>query len=189
MPATFYGNFPILLPGVIESVSRNGLKKTSGTILYKRGQEEEAVNLAMEMGDLFPDPQIRSTDLGLMELTFDAFSTAGKNNNFIHGTEILNFSKTFSSNSGQQWTVTESWLADTYTTFRVVLAKPTLHVVPPMNFAIRKSLRSRNIIGQPLDDRRSIDIVWTTGIKNISRRNYGPLDEIDVVYGLEAFLP
>lgn len=189
MPATLYGTFPILLPGTTESVSRNGLKKISGTILYKPGQEDEALNLAMESGDLFPDPQIRSTDAGFLELSFDAFSAPNKSKNFLHGTEILNFSKTFSSDSGQQWTVIETWIADTFTTFQVVFANPSISVVPPVNFAISKTLRSRNIIGTPQDDRREINIVWTNSIKNIVRRNYGSLDEIDVVYGLEAFLP
>lgn len=73
---TIYGTFPLLVPGSTESISVYGLKKTSGTILFKAGEEGAALTLAEQNGSVFPDPQVRTTDMGLLEMSFDAYSNS-----------------------------------------------------------------------------------------------------------------
>ena len=210
MPATLYGTFPILLPGTTESVSRNGLKKTSGTILFQPGQEDTAQTLAEEKGTLFPEPQIRTTDMGLLEMSFDAYDNLGTPSQ-VKGSLLVKLSKTFTGFVTAQfdagngpvtyyrpnsWTVNESWFVDTVTIFQVIAATANSGAIPTPSLTLSKTLKSRTVFGvvggsapwgsNNVPGATELNITWTTVIADVSRRNFGNLDEADVTFTAEA---
>lgn len=187
MPATIYGTFPLLLPGKTESISRNGLKRVSGTIAYLAGGYAEALELAETFGTVFPAPQSRTADNGIHELSFEAFSSNGTFS-YLHGTELLNFSKSFEDTTGNRWQINETWLADTFTTFNVVAAQPSGTVIPSVVYNISKVMRTRTISGTQGSGASQLSISWSNVIKSISRRNFGNIDEIDIVYGADGIV-
>lgn len=196
MPATLYGTFPILLPGTTESVSRNGLKKTSGTIFFQPGQEDAAQVLAEEKGTLFPEPQIRTTDMGLLEMSFDAYAATGTSSQ-VRGILLVKVSKTFTGTITSQggitsirptsWTVNESWFVDTITIFQVIAATINSGAITTPPLILSKTLKRRDILGAVGDGgATSLNLNWTTIIADVSRRNFGDLDEADVTFTAEA---
>jgi hypothetical protein len=195
---TIYGTFPLLVPGSTESQSVYGLKKTSGTILFKPGQEADALTLAEESGSVFPDPQVRTTDMGLLEMSFDAYMDTGATSG-VFGTEVLNLSKSFESTITQavgnnppapityNWTVTEIWLADSYTQRKVLAAALGSLFLTATNFALNKRMLKRIITGkQPNGGANNLTLTWTSQVSSVTRRNFGSFDEVDIVTSLAA---
>jgi hypothetical protein len=200
---TLYGTFPILIPGTSTSFSTNGLKKTTGTILYKPGQEAQALLLAKQKGSVFPEPQIRTTDARLLEMSFDAYSGTGKDSRLL-GSRLVKVSKTLSgfatatSNSGQQYyiitscTVVETWVVDTITIFSVISAEAGASQIPNPTVTLTNSLKRRDVIGQVGStslngppQSTTLNITWTQVLADVTRRNFGDLDEVDVTFTLE----
>jgi hypothetical protein len=210
MPTTLYGTFPILLPGTTESVSRNGLKKTSGTILLQTGQEADAQSLAEDYGSIFPAPQIRTTDMGLLEMSFDAYDDTGTPSQ-VKGSLLVKLSKTFTGFESVQfdpgngpviyyrpnsWTVNESWFVDTVTILQVIAATANSGAISTPSLTLSKTLKSRTIFGvvggsapwgsNNVPGATELNITWNAVIADVSRRNFGNIDEADVTYALEA---
>jgi hypothetical protein len=203
---TIYGTFPILVPGTTESTSRNGLQKTSGTILFQPGQQDAALSLAEQNGEAFPDPQTRTTDIGLMEMTFDAYRDTGKGSQ-VRGSLLVKVSKTFSTIEEVtieiggvevtglkvgSFSVVESWVVDTITFFRVVSASAGSSQIPTPSATLTRSFKRRDIIGQVgpavpggADQSTTLNISWTQVLADVTRRNFGELDEVDVTLTLE----
>jgi hypothetical protein len=197
---TIYGTFPLLVPGSTESQSVYGLKKTSGTILFKPGQDGEALTLAEQNGSVFPDPQVRTTDIGLLEMSFDAYTDTGVTSG-VFGTEVLNLSKSFESTITQavgnnppapityNWTVTEIWLADSYTERKVLAAALGSLSLTATTFTLNKRMLKRVITGKlPTNGTgtRTLSITWTSQVSSVTRRNFGTFDEVDIVSSLSA---
>lgn len=194
MPATHYGSFPILLPGVTQSISRNGLQKTSGTILCLPGQEADALSLAEAFGSVFPDVSTRTMDTGLVEVSFDAYQAAGSPTT-LRGSLVVTLSKSFEGTytnsagavAATTWTVVETWLVDTVTTFTTVDSKATSGTVSVSSPALSRSLKKRNILGRVgSGGAGSLTIAWTPDLTDVTRRNFGDIDEADVTYSLTA---
>lgn len=195
MATALYGTFPILLPGTTESVSRHGLKKTSGTIMFKPDQESQARALADAKGSLFPDPQIRSTDMGLLEMLFDAYDDLGSSSG-VFGTDVTNLSKSFEQTTQAvgdnppepyNWTVTEIWLTDSYTEFKTIPASSGSIFLQPATVELHSRMIKRLVSGVlPTNGTQQLTINWSSSVASISRRNFGPLDEIDIVSSLTA---
>lgn len=193
MATTLYGNFPLLLPNKTVSVSLYGLQKTSGTILFKPGQELAARDLAeQEGGAVFPDPQVRTTDMGLLEMSFDAYLDTGVKTG-VFGSEVLNFSKTFESSepsdSRPPWTITEIWITDSYVERKVFPANVTSWFIQPSTFTLYSKMLSRSITGgrpKYSADARTLTLTWATQVSSVSRRNFGTFDEVDIVTSLSA---
>lgn len=189
MPATLYGNFPILLPGMTQSMSRNGLKKTSGTILCRPDQEAEASAMAQEYGSIYPDITTRTTDMGLLEVSFDAYQDAGTPTS-VRGVLAITLTKSFTGTytSGRTtadttWTVIESWIVDTYTVFKTSPASLNAFSIGNEVPLLNKSMKQRRTIGRVgSGGSRALTITWLTEIANISRRNFGDTDEVDITY-------
>ena len=198
MATTYYGTFPILLPSKTESVSLNGLQKTSGTIWFQPGQADSARSLAEANGSVFPDPQVRTTDMGLLEMVFDAYLDAGAPTG-VFGSEVLNLSKSFETSITQavgnnppapiayNWTITEIWIADSYTEKKVLsasLGSVSLQAVPRF---LGKRLLKRVLTGkQPSGVSSSLSITWASQVTSVTRRNFGDFDEVDIVTSLAA---
>jgi hypothetical protein len=197
---TLYGTFPLLVPGSTESTSVYGLKKTSGTILFKPGQEGEALALAEESGSVFPDPQIRTTDMGLLEMSFDAYTDTGATSG-VFGTEVLNLSKSFESTITEavgnnppapityNWTVTEIWIADSFTERKVLAATLGSVFLTVSQNSLNKRMLKRVITGKrPIGTitASSLTITWTSQVSSVTRRNFGSFDEVDIVTSLAA---
>jgi len=188
---TLYGTFPILVPGFTESTSVYGLKKTSGTILFKPGQDGEALALAEQRGSVFPDPQIRTTDMGLLEMSFDAYENTAATSG-VFGTDTVNLSKTFEQTVGQntqRWTVNEVWIVDSYTERKVFPATYNsifINTTSPRVLGTR--LLKRFIVGdRPLDGTNSsVPLTWQSQVSSVTRRNFGIYDEVDVVTSFVA---
>jgi hypothetical protein len=197
---TLYGTFPLLVPGSTESQSVYGLKKTSGTILFKPGEEGAALDLAEESGSVYPDPQVRTTDMGLLEMSFDAYTNTGATSG-VFGTEVLNLSKSFESTITQavgnnppapityNWTITEIWLADSYTQRKVLAAALGSIFLEASAFTLNKRMLKRIITGKrPIGTitASSLSITWTSQVSSVTRRNFGSFDEVDIVTSLAA---
>jgi hypothetical protein len=197
---TLYGTFPLLVPGSTESTSVYGLKKTSGTILFKPGQEGEALALAEESGSVFPDPQVRTTDMGLLEMSFDAYTDTGATSG-VFGTEVLNLSKSFESTITEavgnnppapityNWTVTEIWIADSFTERKVLAATLGSVFLTVSQNSLNKRMLKRVITGKrPIGTitASSLTITWTSQVSSVTRRNFGSFDEVDIVTSLAA---
>jgi hypothetical protein len=200
---TFYGEFPILLPGTTESVSRNGLKKITGTILFKPGQQDEARGLAEQSGALFPDPQVRTSDTGLLEMTFDAYEDTGRSSGVL-GSEIINLSKSFETTVIQavmnqdvgnntpalipyNWTITEIWVADSHVQFSVLLATLGSVFLNASPVTLQRRMLKRVITGKrPSGGASSLQITWASNVSSVTRRNFGSFDEVDIITSLDA---
>jgi hypothetical protein len=195
---TFYGDFPILVPGTTESVSRNGLKKITGTILFKPGQQDEARDLAEQSGALFPDPQVRTSDTGLMEMTFDAYQDTGRRTE-VRGSEIINLSKSFETTVTQavgnnppapipyNWTITEIWVADSHVQFSVLLATLGSVFLNPSPVILQRRMLKRVVTGKrPSGGASSLQITWASNVSSVTRRNFGSFDEVDIITSLDA---
>ena len=227
MATTIYGTFPLLVPGKTETVSRNGLKRISGTILFKPGQDAQANVLVLSEGEPFPAPQVRKTDMGLLEMAFDAYQNTNSSSGAF-GTEVLNLSKSFSEQTfenipfppafpnpsdtttftyqgyiwrwdgsswvGPQpkliyfnWTVTEVWLADSYTEHKVMGA-----LGGSMNLAVSASTLNKRLLtsrvtgNRPSGGTASLSLAWASQVSNVTRRNFGVYDEVDIVTSLVA---
>lgn len=187
--ATLYGTFPILLPGKTQSVSRNGLKKTSGTILCRPGQEADAYSMAQEYGSIFPDITTQTTDTGLIQVTFEAYQNNDSPTSVI-GSLALTLTKSFNGTytpNGRPiettWTVIESWVVDTFTIFKAAPASAnSFSIESGLPFLNRKRTQNRTIGRIGSGGRTELSITWLTEISNISRRNFGDIDETDITY-------
>jgi len=195
---TLYGTFPLLVPGSTESQSVYGLKKTSGTILFKAGEEAAALTLAEESGSVFPDPQVRTTDMGLLEMSFDAYTDTGATLG-VFGTEVLNLSKSFESTITQavgnnppapityNWTITEIWMADSFTERKVLAATLGSVFLTVSQNSLNKRMLKRITTGKrPSSGANSLSITWATQVSSVTRRNFGSFDEVDIVSSLSA---
>jgi hypothetical protein len=188
--STIYGTFPLVVPGITESVSIYGLRKKSGTILFKVGQESAARTLSATFGAVFPDPQIRTTDTGLRELTFDAYTNANTTTTTT-GAEVLNLSKSFEGTDANgvyySWTVTEIWLSDSVTERRVLVASLSSATLSPPSVTLSRRLLRRIVTGRRAPNgANSLTVTWATLVSNVTRRNFGELDEVDIVTSLSA---
>lgn len=188
--ATLYGNFPLLLPGMTQSMSRNGLQKTSGTILCEPGQESEAYSMAQEYGSVFPDMTTRTTDMGLVEVTFEAYQATGIPTS-VRGSLALTLTKSYTgtyttagnSTAETTWTVIENWIVDTYTTFTTLAASSGSNAITSTVPLLNKSMKRRRTIGRVGSGGASaLTISWLTELASVSRRNFGDIDEIDLTY-------
>jgi hypothetical protein len=196
---TFYGDFPILLPGTTESVSRNGLKKITGTILFKPGQENEARGLAEQSGALFPDPQVRTSDKGLMEMAFDAYQDTGRRTE-VRGSEIINLSKSFETTLMQavgnnppapiayNWTITEIWIVDSHVQFSVLLATLGSVFLNASPVTLQRRMLKRVLTGKLPSSWSgfTLGITWASKVSSVTRRNFGSFDEVDIITSLDA---
>jgi hypothetical protein len=200
MATTLYGNFPLLLPNKTVSVSLYGLQKTSGTILFQPGQDGDALSLAEQEGDVFPDPQVRTTDMGLLEMSFDAYRDTGATSG-VFGTEVLNLSKAFETTITQavgnnppapityNWTITEIWIADSYTERKVLAASLGSAFLLPFPRLLGKRMLERVQTGKrPVGVVASsaLSITWDSQVTSVTRRNFGTFDEVDIVTSLAA---
>lgn len=188
MPSTIYGNFPILLPGLTQSMSRNGLMKTSGTIICRPGQESEAYSMAQEYGSVFPDIATQKTETGLIQVTFDAYQEKGAPTSAF-GSLALTLSKSFtgpiSSNATSEttWSVIETWVVDTFTVFRTSPSSANSFSIGTGMPLLNRSMKQRRTIGRVgSGGSGSLNISWLTELSTISRRNFGYIDEIDLTY-------
>lgn len=193
-----YGTFPLLVPGSTESQSVYGLKKTSGTILFKAGEDGAALTLAEQNGSVFPDPQVRTTDMGLLEMSFDAYTDTVATSG-VFGTEVLNLSKSFESIITQavgnnppapityNWTITEIWIADSFTERKVLAATLGSVFLTVSQNSLNKRMLKRITTGKrPSGGASSLSITWETQVSNVTRRNFGTFDEVDIVSSLGA---
>lgn len=182
--ATIYGKFPVLLPGLTESISRNGLKFTNGTIAYLPGEQDGAIRLAEKHGDLFPPPSSLNTGNGFWELSFQAveFTSAISK---VKGEEVIRLSKSFGA-----YVILEQWETATLTVFQLADSDDTIKIPSSASFQnLKRSMKNRKINGvRPPTSTASLSVTWTTEIRSVTRRNFGNLDEVDLVIGLAATL-
>lgn len=198
MPTTLYGTFPILLPNKTVTVSSYGLEKTSGTILFQPGQQGAALALAENSGQVFPEPQIRTTDIGLLEMSFDAYRDTGVTSG-VFGTEVLNLSKSFETTITQavgnnppapipyNWTITEIWVADSYTERKVLAANLGSIFLQAFPRTLGRRMLKRVLTGKrPTGGTSNLSITWASQVSSVTRRNFGTFDEVDIVTSQEA---
>ena len=209
MPTTLLGTFPALLPGTTSSVSRNGLKLTTGSILFKPGQDADAIALTSSFGQLYPDePPSRTTDMGLLEMSFSTYADTGASTS-SKGVLLVSLSKSGRSFSSvpvsgtdltiqvlRSYTVFETWLVDTITFHKVIPATFSSAAISIPTATISQSKKRSRIEGLvgTLDNQGNspapteLNIQWTNEITNITRRNFGSLDEVDITVSAVAKL-
>jgi len=192
---TLFGTFPILLPGVTESVSSYGLKKISGKIVFPTGGNATYDDLIDPFGEVFPAPQICTTVSGLTEITFDAYSDTGSGSG-VFGIDVVNLSKSFTHTAmvtignnppepvTYNWTITEIWVADSYTERKVLASgasSTSLQITP---LTLGKKMLDRIITGaMPFSGffANQLTVTWSSVVSSITRRNFGIFDEADIV--------
>lgn len=183
MPALLYtGTLPALLPGKTESVSRNGLKKTSGRILCLESEISAASPLMASFGSVFPSPPpMRNLEPGLVEIAFDAYQQTGDANRVL-GSELVTLEKNFGA-----YSLREQWLVDTVTVFTNSVATNNSSLLPfaAAGTNLVRTLKRRFVIGTlpttgPVVSQLTIS--WITEPSSIARRNFGQYDELDIVY-------
>lgn len=180
--ATIYGNFPVLLPGLTESVSRNGLKFINGTIAYLPGEKDRAIRLAETHGDLFPPPSSRNTGNGFWELNFQAVEFTDVISK-VKGMEVITLAKNFGT-----YGIIEQWETATLTVFQLAGSADIIKIPSSeIDKDLSRSMKNRKIIGiLPTTSSPSLSVKWTKEIRSVTRRNFGNLDEVDLVIALAA---
>lgn len=182
---TIYGKFPILLPGLTESISRNGLKFTSGTIAFLQDDKDAAIELAESYGTLYPPPSARNTGDGFWELSFQSVTHTGERTK-LKGSEIVTLSKSFVSPIAI-YSINEEWMVDTITEFSTLDSEEMLLEIPTRvrSSSFSRRMITRQIIGnRPATAQASLNISWVPQIRSVTRRNFGDIDEADIVYAL-----
>ena len=94
------------------------------------------------------------------------------------------------------WTIKETWLADTYTVTRTMLAdepNSSISITPP---ALSKVLKKREISGNRpgtsipgyigVPGLNSIAADWESQLSSIDRRNFGYFDEVIITYAMSG---
>ena len=182
---TIYGKFPILLPGLTESISRNGLKFTSGVIAFLQNDKDAAIELAESYGTLYPPPSAQNTGNGFWELRFQSVTHTGERNK-LKGSEIVTLSKSFVSPTAI-YSINEEWMVDTITEFSTLDSDEMVWEIPSRirSSSFLKQIINRNIIGnRPATSPGMLNISWAPQIRSVTRRNFGDIDEVDIVYAL-----
>ena len=210
MPTTLLGAFPALLPGTTSSVSRNGLKLTTGSILFKPGQDAAAIALTSSFGQIYPDePPSRTTDMGLLEMSFATYADTGASTS-TKGVILVTLSKSFKTyhpasfvlpdgtvvpyRKSSSFTIFETWLLDTVTFHGAIPATFSSVSISIPTATISKSMKKRKIEGTPGETSGGsasptvLSIQWDNEITNITRRNFGSLDEVDITVSAVAKL-
>jgi len=192
---TLFGTFPILLPGVTESVSSYGLKKVSGKIVFPTGGNATYDDLILPFGEVFPAPQICTTVSGLTEITFDAYSDTGSGSG-VYGIDVVNLSKSFTHTAmvalgndppapvTYNWTITEIWVADSYTERKVLTSAASSISLQVTPMALGQKMLDRIITGaMPFSGSfaNQLTVTWSSVVSSITRRNFGIFDEADIV--------
>lgn len=204
-----YGTLPIELPGTTTSYFPSGLKKVTGTIIAKSNGYEAAVALAGTHGQVHPQPELKKREAGLIEIPFSAYSLEGGGSD-SRGAQLVSLSKSFSEKSQVgssvdgsgnvvpvfetfNWTITETYLVDTVTYFRVVNASTNSWALPDAFPLLGYDFKRRTMTGYfpqgsfdtLINGIPPLDIAWgTPALTNISRRNFGSYDEVDLTYSL-----
>jgi len=155
------------------------------------------MTLASSLGWVFPvDPQVRTTDIGLMEMFFDAYSDTGAVTG-VFGTEVINLSKSFqlvitpppgspAPPVTYNWTITEVWILDSYTDFKVITAATSSQSLPFSQSSLSKRMLKRMETGRrPVGGESSLTISWQNFVSGVTRRNFGTFDEVDIITTLE----
>lgn len=181
------GTFPLKISESIFT-RPSGLIEYSAKFLIKKGSTPSGfangTELSTSSGSVFiyPNPRfIRSNENPFDEMEITAYGQSSINN-VIVGTEILEFSKTFTQTVGNEsnsLTVYESWRCTTATRYQVILNSQSNFTEP--STALDKTMVRRWMIG--VGTPQGLSINWTTGIRNISRSNYGTIDEVAVMKG------
>jgi hypothetical protein len=182
MAYTIFGNFPVLLPGLTETTSRNGVKFSNGTIAYIPSEKDAALKLAETYGSLFPPPTTKNTGQGFWELSFQALDITADTNKVI-GSELVAVTKHFGA-----YVIVEKWRLTTLTEYTALDSDELGEVLPNRisNFKFSKTMENREIFGiRPTSEPSALNITWLTEIRSITRRNFGNVDEADIVYGLK----
>jgi len=181
MAYTIYGKFPVLLPGLTETTSRNGLKFISGTIAYLPDEKDDAIKAAEVHGSLFPPPTAKNTGQGYWELNFQAVSITPFDNK-VFGNEIITISKSFDT-----YTINEKWSVATITEFTALDSDKSIVEISQKirGRTFSRTMKKRQIVGdRPSSSPAALSLSWTPEIRSITRRNFGDIDEADIVYGL-----
>lgn len=141
---------------------------------------------------VFPGAQLSKSNNEMFDtITVTAYGdAAGTNSRTISSSSITEVSKSFSViiNEGQpnaqtfNWTIYESWRTDTSTAIRAVLSSSTL--LPSVSTPPNPRFRKRRIIGAVAPGgQTTLSISWTLDDLDISRTNFGMVDEVSLTKG------
>jgi hypothetical protein len=158
------------------------VKFSNGTIAYIASEKDAALRLAETYGSLFPPPTTKNTGQGFWEFSFQALEITGATNKVI-GSELVSVTKHFGS-----YSILEKWRLTTVTEFTALDSDDLGETVPQSitQFNFSRKMENREIAGiRPTSDPSSLNITWLTEIRSITRRNFGNVDEADIVYGLK----
>lgn len=141
---------------------------------------------------VFPGAQLsRSNNEMFDTVTVTAYGdAAGLNSRTIFGSSITEVSKSFSEtiNEGTpdaktfNWTIYESWRTDTATAIRAVLSSST--ALPSVTTPRTPTFRKRRIIGTVAPGgQTTLGVTWNLEDLDISRTNFGMVDEVSLTKG------
>jgi hypothetical protein len=191
------GTFPLKIR---ESISTrfSGLIEYSATFLVEKGDTPAgfAVGTTIPTSSgtvsIFPGVRYsRSNDSPFDEVEMTAYGHQFfGNNRVVYGTEVLELSKTFENIDDTQsppvtttWTVYETWRCETVTKHSVIRNDSSNYSDP--SAGLERNMLRRWVVGQVVTSsgRDSLDIVWNTDRRDVSRTNFGAWDEVAVMKG------
>jgi hypothetical protein len=132
-------------------------------------------------GNVHPGVNVNLNENGLAVLQWTTYENTEKEPLILRGTQILNLAKSFNED-GFNWTINEQWLCDTLTKTTVYKSSIS-NILFNYNGVLNKYMKKRKISGIPKSIypvHTNLQITWYVDTVNISRRNFGLWDEVDI---------
>ena len=157
---------------------------------------------------IFPEAQERHREDGFTEYIVTSYGRVNSEGSSVLGVQLVtlsaSYTHTYTPTATEEnpnptpanfaWTIKETWLADTYTVTRTMLAdepNSSISITPP---ALSKVLKKREISGNrpgssipgyiTVPGYSSIGAEWESQLSSIDRRNFGYFDEVIITYAM-----
>jgi len=157
---------------------------------------------------IFPEAQERHREDGFTEFLVTSYGRVNSEGSSVLGVQLVTLSASYTHKytpaateenpnptpANFAWTIKETWLADTYTVTRTMLAdepNSSISITPP---TLSKFLKKREISGNrpgssipgyiTVPGYSSIGVEWEAQLSSVDRRNFGFFDEVIITYAM-----
>jgi hypothetical protein len=155
---------------------------------------------------IFPESQERHREDGFTEYLVTSYGRVNSEGSSVLGVQLVtlsaSYTHTYTPTATEEtpnptpanfaWTIKETWLADTYTVTRTMLASEPNSVISITPPTLGKVLKKREISGNrpgtsipgyiTVPGYSSIGADWESQLSSIDRRNFGNFDEVIITY-------
>jgi hypothetical protein len=157
---------------------------------------------------IFPEAQERHREDGFTEFIVTSYGRVNSEGSSVLGVQLVTLSASYTHSYTPPptqetpsptpvkfaWTIKETWLADTYTSTRTMLASEPNSVISITPPTLGKVLKKREISGNrpgssipgyiTVPGYSSIGAEWESQLSSIDRRNFGYFDEVIITYAM-----